>query len=124
MGENERYIMAEFQDDKGNIIYWHTDARVVWLPDGTSLYAYMDADVADLVIFTSPVIIALTDLEQLICRHGKYRQRHDQDQVRQNALPLFAFSLPSAAPVRPIRRICSSGRPFAAACRIDRKSVV
>lgn len=47
MGENERYIMCEFQDSQGNIIYWHTDARVVWLPDGTSLYAYMDANVTD-----------------------------------------------------------------------------
>lgn len=47
MGENERYIMAEFQDSNGNIMYWHTDARVVWLPDGTSLYAYLNADVTD-----------------------------------------------------------------------------
>lgn len=47
MGENERYIMAEFQDSKGNIVYWHTDVRVVWLPDGTSLYTYIDADVTD-----------------------------------------------------------------------------
>lgn len=47
MGENERYIMCEFQDSNGNIVYWHTDARVVWLPDGTSLYTYMDADVTD-----------------------------------------------------------------------------
>lgn len=47
MGENERYIMAEFQDDEGNIIYWHTDARIVWLPDGTSLYAFLNSAVTD-----------------------------------------------------------------------------
>ena len=44
---NGKYIMAEFQDADGNIIYWHTDARVVWLPDGTSLNVYLDADVTD-----------------------------------------------------------------------------
>lgn len=43
----ERYIMAEFQDANGNIVYWHTDARVVWLSDGTSLDAYLNADVTD-----------------------------------------------------------------------------
>ncbi len=47
MNENGRYIMAEFQDSDGNIIYWHTDARVVWLPDGTSLDTYLNADVTD-----------------------------------------------------------------------------
>lgn len=47
MGENERYIMAEFQDSNGNIIYFHTDARVVWLPDGTSLYALLNGTMTD-----------------------------------------------------------------------------
>ncbi len=47
MGENAIYIMAEFQDYRGNIIYWHTDARVVWFPDGTSLYDFLSADVTD-----------------------------------------------------------------------------
>lgn len=50
MGENERYIMAEFQDANGNIIYWHTDARVVWLPDGTSLYAFLNDEVTDAML--------------------------------------------------------------------------
>lgn len=47
MGENQRYIMAEFQDSNGNIIYFHTDARVVWLPDGTSLYDVLAAKISD-----------------------------------------------------------------------------
>lgn len=47
MDENERYIMAEFQDSNGNIIYFHTDARVVWFPDGTSLYALLNETMTD-----------------------------------------------------------------------------
>lgn len=42
-----RYLLVEFQDADGNVCYFHTDARVVWLPDGTSLYAFLNADVTD-----------------------------------------------------------------------------
>lgn len=47
MGENERYIMAEFQDSNGNIIYFHTDVRVVWMPDGASLGDFLNKEATD-----------------------------------------------------------------------------
>ncbi len=42
-----RYLLAEYQDHLGNVYYFHTDPRVVWMPDGTSLYAYLTAPVTD-----------------------------------------------------------------------------
>ena len=42
-----RYRREEFQDHKGNVIYWHTDGRVVWLPDGDSLWDFIKDDVTD-----------------------------------------------------------------------------
>lgn len=42
MAENtSRYRMEEFQDNEGNVVYPHTDARVTWMQDGTSLHAYL-----------------------------------------------------------------------------------
>ncbi|MCM1040414.1 MAG: hypothetical protein NC434_13940 [Ruminococcus sp.] len=46
--ENEkRYRREEFQDSDGNAIYFHTDARVVWIPDGDSLWDFIKDDVTD-----------------------------------------------------------------------------
>lgn len=40
-------LRIQFQDSNGNIIHWHTDARVVFFPDGTSLYALYNNEVTD-----------------------------------------------------------------------------
>jgi len=42
-----RYLLVEFSDSDGNVCYYHTDARVVWLPDGTSLWDFMNKGVTD-----------------------------------------------------------------------------
>ena len=42
-----RYLLVEFQDSNGNVCYFHTDARVVWLPDGASLYDFLNSDISD-----------------------------------------------------------------------------
>lgn len=48
-----RYLLAEFQDHKGNVIYWHTDFRVVWLDDETSLATFLkentDEDIDEMI---------------------------------------------------------------------------
>ena len=36
-----KYLLVEFQDSDGNVCYFHTDARVVWLPDGTALATFL-----------------------------------------------------------------------------------
>lgn len=42
-----RYLLVEFSDHKGNVCYFHTDIRVVWLPDGTSLLDFINKDATD-----------------------------------------------------------------------------
>ncbi len=37
-----RYLLVEFQDYKGNVCYFHTDARVTWLKDGNNVQNYLD----------------------------------------------------------------------------------
>lgn len=37
-----RYLLVEFQDYQGNVLYFHTDARATWLQDGTSVQAHLD----------------------------------------------------------------------------------
>lgn len=41
-----RYRMEELQDDKGNVIYPHTDESVVWMEEG-SLKEFLNTRVAD-----------------------------------------------------------------------------
>ena len=36
-----RYLLVEFQDANGNVCYFHTDFRVVWLDDETSLATFL-----------------------------------------------------------------------------------
>ena len=36
-----RYLLVEFQDNNGNVCYFHTDFRVVWLDDETSLATFL-----------------------------------------------------------------------------------
>lgn len=36
-----RYLLVEFQDSNGNVCYFHTDFRVVWLDDETSLATFL-----------------------------------------------------------------------------------
>lgn len=48
MSDNtNRYRLEEAQDSEGNVIYWHTDARVIWLPDGMSLADFLKDDVTN-----------------------------------------------------------------------------
>lgn len=42
-----RYRREEYQDNEGNVIYPHTDAAVVWLPDGTSLDTFLSKNATD-----------------------------------------------------------------------------
>lgn len=42
-----RYLLVEFQDHNGNVCYFHTDARVVWMPDGTSVYDFLTKETTD-----------------------------------------------------------------------------
>lgn len=35
------YRLVEFQDYQGNVCYFHTDARVTWMADGTSVESFM-----------------------------------------------------------------------------------
>lgn len=45
--EANRYRREEFQDYEGNVVYPHTDARVVWMPNGKSLWDFCKDDVTD-----------------------------------------------------------------------------
>lgn len=42
-----RYLLVEFSDHNGNVCYFHTDIRVVWLPDGSSLWDFLNQKVTD-----------------------------------------------------------------------------
>lgn len=42
-----RYRREEIQDYEGNVIYHHTDAAVVWLPDGTSLENFLSKNATE-----------------------------------------------------------------------------
>lgn len=42
-----RYLLVEFSDSNGNVCYFHTDIRVVWLPDGTSLGYFLSEEATD-----------------------------------------------------------------------------
>lgn len=42
-----RYLLVEFSDHNGNVCYFHTDARVVWMPDGTSLSDFLTIRATD-----------------------------------------------------------------------------
>lgn len=41
------YRIEEIQDSEGNVVYPQTDARGVWLPDGSSAWDFLKEDVAD-----------------------------------------------------------------------------
>lgn len=42
-----RYLLVEFSDDSGNVCYFHTDIRVVWLPDGTSAWDFLSQEATE-----------------------------------------------------------------------------
>ncbi|MFG6336305.1 MAG: hypothetical protein K1W20_12710 [Lachnospiraceae bacterium] len=42
-----RYLLVEFSDHNGNVCYFHTDVRVVWMPDGTSLGDFLSREATD-----------------------------------------------------------------------------
>lgn len=42
-----RYLLVEFSDNNGNVCYFHTDARIVWLPDGTSVWDFLNGCATD-----------------------------------------------------------------------------
>ncbi len=42
-----RYLLVEFSDYQGNVIYFHTDSRVVWMQNGKSLEAFLSTEVTD-----------------------------------------------------------------------------
>ena len=72
----------------------------------------LDCKLPDLVIFASPVIISLADLEQLIRGNTEYRDRRHQYQIRQNALPLRISPSPSSASSRLVYCVFSPDRTF------------
>lgn len=41
------YRKEEFQDENGDVIYPHTDARVVFLPDGMTVYDFLNNEVTN-----------------------------------------------------------------------------
>ncbi|MFG6334523.1 MAG: hypothetical protein K1W20_03475 [Lachnospiraceae bacterium] len=44
---DSRYLLVEFSDHNGNVCYFHTDTRVVWMPDGTSLGDFFSREATD-----------------------------------------------------------------------------
>ena len=42
-----RYRIEELQDHEGNVIYPQTDARGVWLPDGNTLFNFLNTRASD-----------------------------------------------------------------------------
>lgn len=42
-----RYLLVEFSDYQGNVIYFHTDSRVVWMQNGKSLESFLGTEITD-----------------------------------------------------------------------------